>query len=194
MIPNPCYATASRTPTDLRMTESFPIIRGGRLSSTRARFSCRNLSTPRRCLKSCSSVTAGGTRGVTASTTMPIIIRASTRSSASHGAAVEVRFGGANGRALTLKAGDVAILPAGTGHQREKASEDFLVVGAYPTLGVYDECRSAEDREKALPAIDRVARPRKDPVYGKDGPLMHIWLARNREAILKKRMIICPVV
>jgi uncharacterized protein YjlB len=79
----------------------------------------------------------------------------------------------------TLKAGDVAILPAGTGHQRERASEDFLVVGAYPTLGIYDECRSAEDREKALPAIDRVARPRKDPVYGKDGPLMHIWLARN---------------
>jgi uncharacterized protein YjlB len=91
-----------------------------------------------------------------------------------------VRFGGTNGRALTLKAGDVAILPAGTGHQREKASEDFLVVGAYPTLGVYDECRSAEDREKALPAIDRVARPRQDPVYGKDGPLMHIWLPRNR--------------
>jgi uncharacterized protein YjlB len=94
-----------------------------------------------------------------------------------------VRFGGSNGRSLTLKAGDVAILPAGTGHQRERASEDFLVVGAYPTLGVYDECRSAEDREKALPAIDRVARPRKDPVYGKDGPLMHIWLPRNRRRL-----------
>ena len=92
-----------------------------------------------------------------------------------------VRFGGANGRALTLKAGDIAILPAGTGHQREKASEDFLVVGAYPTLGVYDECRSAEDRDKALPGIARVARPRQDPVYGKDGPLVRIWLPRHRQ-------------
>ena len=51
--------------------------------------SCRSLSIPRRCLKSCSSVTAGEARGVTASTTTPIIIRESTRSSASHGAAVE---------------------------------------------------------------------------------------------------------
>ena len=92
-----------------------------------------------------------------------------------------VRFGGANGRALTLKAGDVAILPAGTGHQREKASEDFLVVGAYPTMGVYDECRSPEDRGKALPAIARVARPRKDPVYGKDGPLMRVWLPKHSQ-------------
>jgi uncharacterized protein YjlB len=39
-----------------------------------------------------------------------------------------VQFGGTKGRALTLKAGDVAILPAGTGRQRLKASEDFLVV------------------------------------------------------------------
>jgi uncharacterized protein YjlB len=91
-----------------------------------------------------------------------------------------VRFGGDNGRALTLKAGDVAILPAGTGHQCLKASNDFLVVGAYPPSGAHDECKSREDREKALPAIDRVARPRQDPVYGKDGPLMQIWAPRRR--------------
>jgi uncharacterized protein YjlB len=91
-----------------------------------------------------------------------------------------VKFGGTKGRVLTLTGGDVAILPAGTGHQCLKASEDFLVVGAYPPSGAYDECASLEDRGRALRAIDRVARPRKDPVYGKDGPLMHIWLPRNR--------------
>jgi uncharacterized protein YjlB len=90
-----------------------------------------------------------------------------------------VRFGGANGRALTLKAGDVAILPAGTGHQRGFSGRRRL-----SNPGVYDECRSAEDREKALPAIDRVARPRKDPVYGKDGPLMHIWGAKRVKIVL----------
>jgi len=88
----------------------------------------------------------------------------------------QVQFGGDSGRAINLKAGDVAILPAGTGHRRMKATDDFLVVGAYPASGTYDECKSQEDRKKALPAIGRVARPSQDPVYGKDGPLMRIWL------------------
>jgi uncharacterized protein YjlB len=92
----------------------------------------------------------------------------------------KVQFGGPEGRTLTLKAGDVAILPAGTGHQCLKAGEDFLVVGAYPPFGTYDECTSVKDRKKALTAIPRVARPRKDPVFGKDGPLMRAWRKPNR--------------
>lgn len=92
----------------------------------------------------------------------------------------KVQFGGSKGRAVRLKAGDVAILPAGTGHQCLKASDDFLVVGAYPSTGTYDECTSFEDRKKALSSILRTARPRKDPVYGKDGPLLRAWRKISR--------------
>jgi uncharacterized protein YjlB len=87
----------------------------------------------------------------------------------------QVQFGGARGRTLTLKAGDVAILPAGTGHQSMLASKDFLVIGAYPPFGKYDECRKSEDHKRALATIPKVGRPRKDPVYGGKGPLQKNW-------------------
>jgi uncharacterized protein YjlB len=87
----------------------------------------------------------------------------------------KVQFGGPKGRTLLLKAGDVAILPAGTGHQCLKASKDFLVVGAYPPTGKFDVCTTLEDRKKALVTIPKVAHPRKDPVYGAKGPLMRTW-------------------
>jgi len=86
-----------------------------------------------------------------------------------------VRFGGNNGRTLQLKAGDVAILPAGTGHQCLSASADFLVVGAYSPSGAYDECTKSEEHARALKTIPKVGRPRKDPVYGSKGPLLSAW-------------------
>ncbi len=76
---------------------------------------------------------------------------------------------------IALKAGDVAILPAGTGHQRLSADADFLVVGAYPRAGTYDECTTVEDRPRALKTISKVPLPRKDPVYGNGGPLSKLW-------------------
>ncbi|MGO4508177.1 cupin [Bradyrhizobium sp. MOS001] len=86
-----------------------------------------------------------------------------------------VRFGGNKGRIFMLKVGDVAILPAGTGHQCLSAEKDFLVVGAYPPLGTYDECTEVEDRPKALKTIPKVPVPRKDPVYGGEGALSKLW-------------------
>jgi uncharacterized protein YjlB len=89
---------------------------------------------------------------------------------------VEAQFGGAHGKTIRLKAGDVVILPAGTGHRRLSKSRDLLVIGAYPKTGSYDEPRPAEiDRKKALVAISRVKIPAKDPVYGKTGPLLAQW-------------------
>ena len=87
----------------------------------------------------------------------------------------EVRFGGDKGEVLTVKAGDVAILPAGTGHQRLSSSADLLVVGAYPPFGTYDLCRAPEQHAEALRTIPKVGRPLRDPVYGDEGPLLKAW-------------------
>ena len=51
------------------------------------------------------------------------------------------------------------------------------MVGAYPPAGTYNECTTVEDRSRALKMIPKVARPRKDPAYGRDGPLSKLWKA-----------------
>ena len=87
-----------------------------------------------------------------------------------------VRFGGDHGQELEIKPGDVAILPAGTGHQCIKASEDFCVIGAYPPGAKMEITRAtAENHAKALKTIPNVQLPLGDPVTGKNGALMRLW-------------------
>jgi len=87
-----------------------------------------------------------------------------------------VRFGGDHGNMLDIAAGDVAILPAGTGHQRISASADLSVVGAYPPGPPMDLQRATPDNHaKALKKIPLVALPSTDPVLGVDGPLVRLW-------------------
>lgn len=89
----------------------------------------------------------------------------------------EVRFGGEGGETLDLGAGDAVVLPAGTGHQRLRASGDFLVVGAYPRgQEDWDLQRGAPtDADRAR--IDRTPRPPADPLFGDGGPLLAHWPA-----------------
>ena len=91
-----------------------------------------------------------------------------------------VRYGGRHGRTIEVRAGDVAIHPAGVGHCRLSASKDLLVVGAYPKAGRYDEPRPEEiDYQKAVDNISKVGLPGSDPVYGAEGPLIATWRPRR---------------
>jgi len=87
-----------------------------------------------------------------------------------------VEFGGAGGQTLSVEAGDVVVLPAGTGHRRVSSSGDLLVVGAYPRGSRVDQQRPGEiDHAQALAAIATVAVPPMDPVLGATGPLVALW-------------------
>lgn len=90
-----------------------------------------------------------------------------------------IECGGIKGRILSVKAGDVLVLPAGTGHRLIDSSREFLVVGAYPQDGTYDECTDMRERPDAVKRIAKVRKPKTDPVLGSGGPLLLSW---RREA------------
>lgn len=89
-----------------------------------------------------------------------------------------LRIGGEQGADLPVEAGDVLILPAGTGHCRLRQSPDFMVVGAYPR-GQEDYDIQRSDRNShaaALRRIAAVALPAHDPVVGEGGFLVNSWV------------------
>lgn len=85
-----------------------------------------------------------------------------------------LQLGGDEGGRVDVEAGDVLVLPAGTGHRRIDKSAEFAVSGAYPPgQERYDLCRTRIPEAELR--ISKVPLPATDPVYGKDGPLMALW-------------------
>ncbi len=89
-----------------------------------------------------------------------------------------VRFGGQAGDVFDVEAGDVALLPAGTGHENLGASRDLLVIGAYPPgCTDWDLYRGeSDDRSLVLRTIASVPKPSTDPVHGGSGPIHEHWV------------------
>jgi uncharacterized protein YjlB len=89
-----------------------------------------------------------------------------------------VMLGGPRGRRFDVSAGDVLVLPAGTGHCNLGSSADLLVVGAYPDGMDWDLRRGdPAEHDEVLANISAVPLPRTDPVHGAGGPLSELWAA-----------------
>ena len=90
---------------------------------------------------------------------------------------VRVAFGGPSGQEVTVRAGDVVVIPAGVAHCNEGQSADLLVVGAYPG-GADCDIRRGNPAEHAavLRAIAAVPVPDSDPVLGRGGGLRRFWV------------------
>jgi uncharacterized protein YjlB len=73
--------------------------------------------------------------------------------------------GGPGGRTVEVAAGDALMLPAGTGHKCETASDDFAVVGAYPAGQEWDVVTKRAD-DAIRTRIVAVPLPARDPVTG----------------------------
>jgi uncharacterized protein YjlB len=90
--------------------------------------------------------------------------------------ATEVILGGPSGQELEVRAGDVLVLPAGTGHCRVGSRAGLLVVGAYPRGQTWDLRRGdPAEHDEVLANIARVPLPETDPVAGATGPLLALW-------------------
>jgi uncharacterized protein YjlB len=83
--------------------------------------------------------------------------------------AATLELGGPQGEAFDVAAGDVLVLPAGTGHRRATARDGFTVVGAYPAGQEDYDLLRGESPEEVAAARERIAAlpaPPGDPVGG----------------------------
>ena len=73
-----------------------------------------------------------------------------------------------------LEAGDVVIVPAGVGHRLLEDYGNFQMVGAYPTGKGWDMCYGRSGEEQKVSSIDKLGWFQRDPIYGDDGPSLHL--------------------
>lgn len=91
---------------------------------------------------------------------------------------VTVQLGGPNSDIVTVRKGDVVLLPAGTSHKKLDATENFQIVGAYPKNGPEKDFQYGDDGQYDLVKenIAQVKKPLTDPVTGSPANIEAYWV------------------
>ena len=85
-------------------------------------------------------------------------------------------IGGNKGVEISVKKGDVLIIPAGVAHKNLGPENSIKVVEAYSKKGGYDINHGYKDeRLKTERNIQSVPIPMTDPVFGAAGEMMKFW-------------------
>lgn len=76
----------------------------------------------------------------------------------------------------TVEKGDLIVVPAGVGHRLldDLGPESFKMVGAYPRYKRWDMCYGQPGDEGKLEEIRGLEWFHADPLYGADGPVLHV--------------------
>ena len=76
---------------------------------------------------------------------------------------------------VVVQKGDLMIVPAGVSHRLlEDYGGDFDLLGAYPPGSTYDMCYGGPREEERVKGIAGLPWFDLDPLYGKEGPALHV--------------------
>ncbi|MEO8404258.1 MAG: cupin domain-containing protein [Chitinophagaceae bacterium] len=85
-------------------------------------------------------------------------------------------LGGENGVRITLKKGDLLVIPAGVAHRNEGKEKDVICIGGYPEGKEYDmNYGKPEERPVVDKNIANTPLPLTGPLAGKEDALISIW-------------------
>lgn len=92
-----------------------------------------------------------------------------------------LQLGGEQGITLSVKKGDVLVIPAGVAHMNLGNKYDVICIGGYPEGRDYDiKLGKPEERTVANKNIARVPLPATDPITGTAHGVPEIWELINK--------------
>lgn len=89
---------------------------------------------------------------------------------------VSLKIGGKYGSIVSIKTGDVILIPAGVGHYSLSNEIFYEAIGGYPNGAEWDMI--FDEKDKHVAAVERIRQipiPKKNPIFGLSGLLFKYW-------------------